>query len=433
MAYPYRHEKETRILSEHFGDPAARTLAGWQERGGYAALRKALEMDRDAVIDVVKESGLRGRGGAGFPTGVKWSFMPKDDGKPHYLLVNADESEPGAFKDRELIRWTPHQLIEGALIAAYAIRAQHVYIYIRGEFFEPAQILGRAIEEAYAAGLIGQDILGSGVGIDMTLHLGAGAYICGEETGLMNSLEGRRGQPRIKPPFPAAVGAFGMPTTINNVETICSVPHIIRNGAEWYRSFGTEKSPGTKLFNVSGHVVRRGNFEFPLGFNLKELIYDVCGGIRDGRELKAVIPGGSSVPILSADEIDIAMDYESVARAGSMLGTASVIVIDDSVNIVTPVRRMVEFYAHESCGQCTPCREGTEWLAKILRRIEAGRGTEEDLDTLLEVGANMTGTTICVLSDSAAAPVASSIQKFRDDYLALIRPEARKDARLAAV
>src|SRR5690606_25781082 len=267
----------------------------------------------------------------------------------------------------------------------------------------------------------------------MTLHLGAGDYICGEETGLMNSLEGRRGQPRIKPPFPAAVGAFGMPTTINNVETICSVPHIIRNGAEWYRSFGTEKSPGTKLFNVSGHVVRRGNFEFPLGFNLKELIYDVCGGIRDGRELKAVIRGGRSLPILSADEIDIAMDYEGVARAGSMLGTASVIVIDDSVNIVTPVRRMVEFYAHESCGQCTPCREGTEWLAKILRRIEAGRGTEEDLDTLLEVGANMTGTTICVLSDSAAAPVASSIQKFRDDYLALIRPEARKDARLAAV
>ncbi len=424
MAYPYRHERETRILSEAFGDPKARTLAGWKERGGYQALEKALGMSRDDVIEVVKQSGLRGRGGAGFPTGVKWSFMPKDDGKPHYLLINADESEPGAFKDRELIRWTPHQLIEGALIGAYAIRAQHVYIYIRGEFFEPAQILARAIEEAYAAGLAGKNILGSGVDIDITLHCGAGAYICGEETGLMNSLEGRRGQPRIKPPFPAAVGAFGMPTTINNVETVSSVPHIIRNGAEWYRSFGTEKSPGTKLFNVSGHVVRRGNFELPLGFNLKELIYDVCGGIRDGRSLKAVIPGGSSVPILSADEIDIPMDYEGVAKAGSMLGTASVIVMDDATCIVKQVRRIVEFYAHESCGQCTPCREGTAWLAKILRRIERGEGREEDLDVLLDVGQNMTGTTICVLSDSAAAPVASSIQKFRDEYLAHIRDGA---------
>ncbi|HEY8484393.1 MAG TPA: NADH-quinone oxidoreductase subunit NuoF [Longimicrobiales bacterium] len=421
MAYPYRHEKETRILSEYFGDPEARTLAGWRERGGYQALEKALGMDRDAVIEEVKNSGLRGRGGAGFPTGVKWSFMPKDDGKPHYLLVNSDESEPGAFKDRELIRWTPHQLIEGALIGAYAIRAQHVYIYMRGEFFEPAQIMARAIEEAYAAGLAGKNILGSGVDIDITLHLGAGAYICGEETALMNSLEGRRGQPRIKPPFPAAVGAFGMPTTINNVETLCSVPHIIKNGAEWYRSFGTEKSPGTKLFNVSGHVVRRGNYELPLGFNLKELIYDVCGGIRDGRKLKAVIPGGSSVPILHADEIDIPLDYESVAKAGSMLGTASVIVMHDGTCILKQVRRIVEFYAHESCGQCTPCREGTEWLARILRRIEAGAGTEEDLDLLLDVGKNMTGTTICVLSDSAAAPVASSIRKFREEYLAHIR------------
>jgi len=421
VAYPYRHEREVRILSEHFGDPAARTLAGWRERGGYRALAKALEMGPAAVIDEVKASGLRGRGGAGFPTGVKWSFMPKDSGKPHYLLINADESEPGAFKDRELCRWTPHQVIEGALIGAHAIGAGHVYIYMRGEFFEPAQIVARAIEEAYAANLAGKDILGSGVNIDVTLHLGAGAYICGEETALMNSLEGRRGQPRIKPPFPAAAGAFGMPTTINNVETVSTVPHIIVNGGEWYRSFGTEKSPGTKLFNMSGHLVRRGNFELPLGFNLKELIYDVCGGIPNGRSLKAVIPGGSSVPILHADEIDIAMDYESVAKAGSMLGTASVIVMDDSTNIVKQVRRMVEFYAHESCGQCTPCREGTEWVARILRRIEAGGGTEADLDTLLDLCRNMTGTTICVLSDSAAAPVLSSIRKFKDEYLRLIR------------
>ncbi len=432
MAYPYRHERETRILSEYFGDPEARRLAVWRARGGYAALEKALNMGPDAVIEEVKKSGLRGRGGAGFPTGVKWSFMPKDSGKPHYLLINADESEPGAFKDRELLRWTPHQVIEGALIGAYAIRAQHVYIYMRGEFFEPAQIVARAIEEAYEAGLAGKDILGAGVNIDVTLHLGAGAYICGEETALMNSLEGRRGQPRIKPPFPAAVGAFGMPTTINNVETVSTVPHIIKNGGDWYRSFGTEKSPGTKLFNMSGHLVRRGNFELPLGFNLKELIYDVCGGIPDGRKLKAVIPGGSSVPILSADEIDIPMDYESVARAGSMLGTASVIVMDDRTNIVKTVRRIVEFYAHESCGQCTPCREGTAWLVKILRRIESGQGTEADLDTLLDLGRNMTGTTICVLSDSAAAPVASSIKKFREEYLALIRGGKGSAATVAA-
>jgi NADH-quinone oxidoreductase subunit F len=422
MAYPYRHERETRVLSEHFGDPRARTVDGWKAFGGYAALAKAFELGPGGVIDVVKASGLRGRGGAGFPTGVKWSFMPKDDSRqPHYLLINADESEPGAFKDRELCRWTPHQLIEGALIGAFAIRAKHVYIYMRGEFFEPAQIVGRAIEEAYAAGLAGQDILGSGNSIDVTLHLGAGAYICGEETALMNSLEGRRGQPRIKPPFPAVVGVFGKPTTINNVETVCAVPHIINRGADWYRSFGTEKSPGTKLFNMSGHLVRRGNFELPLGFPLKDLIYDVCGGIRDGRSLKAVIPGGSSVPILAAHECDINMDYESVAAAGTMLGTASVIVMDDRTNMVKQVRRIVDFYAHESCGQCTPCREGTAWLAKILRRIENGMGVMEDFDTLLDLSRNMTGTTICVLSDSAAAPVVSSIEKFKDEYLALIR------------
>jgi NADH-quinone oxidoreductase subunit F len=425
MAYPYRHERETRVLSEHFGDPDARPLEGWQRRGGYQALRMALDMAPTEIVEVVKASGLRGRGGAGFPTGVKWSFMPRDDSRlPHYLLINADESEPGAFKDRELCRWTPHQLIEGALIGAYAMRATHIYIYMRGEFFEPAAIVARAIEEVYEAGLAGPDILGSGIGIDVTLHLGAGAYICGEETALMNSLEGRRGQPRIKPPFPAVVGAFGQPTTINNVETLSAVPHIIQNGADWYRSFGTEKSPGTKLFNMSGHLVRRGNYELPLGFNLKELIYEVCGGIRDGRSLKAVIPGGSSVPILAAGEIDIAMDYESVAAAGSMLGTASVIVMDDQTNIVKQVRRMVDFYAHESCGQCTPCREGTVWLGRILRRIENGYGRLEDLDQLLELGANMTGTTICVLSDSAAAPVASSIAKFKDEYLALIRRAA---------
>jgi NADH-quinone oxidoreductase subunit F len=429
MGYPYNHEKEVRLLSRGWGDPRTRTLAGWRELGGYEGLRKALEMSRDQVIDVVKESGLRGRGGAGFPAGVKWSFMPKEKKGPHYLCCNADESEPGTFKDRELMRWTPHQVIEGCLIAAYAIQADHVYIYCRGEFFEATQVLAKALEEAYENNLAGKDILGSGVDIEVTIHVGAGAYICGEETGLMNSLEGRRGLPRVKPPFPAAVGAFGKPTTINNVETLCAVPHIVQNGGSWYRQWGTEKSPGTKLFCVSGHVQRPGNYELPLGFPLMELIQDVCGGMREGRTLKAVIPGGASVPILDADECrGCSLDYEGVVAAGSMLGCASVIVMDESANVVTQVRRMVDFFAHESCGQCTPCREGTTWTARILRRIEDGKGTEEDLDTLLDLGRQMTGTTICVLSDSAAVPVASSIQKFRDDYLALIRRGERVGA-----
>ncbi|MFO7892635.1 MAG: NADH-quinone oxidoreductase subunit NuoF [Longimicrobiales bacterium] len=434
MAYPYTHEREVRVMSRGFGDPATRTLDGWKKLGGYEALEKALGMSPDDVTEEVKSSGLRGRGGAGFPTGVKWGFMPKEKQGPHYMLINADESEPGAFKDRELMRWTPHQVIEGALIAAHAIRAQDVYVYIRGEFFEVAQIMGRAIEEAYANGLAGKNILGSGVDIDVTMHLGAGAYICGEETALMNSLEGRRGQPRIKPPFPAASGVFAQPTTINNVETITSVPHIITNGGAWYREFGTEKSPGTKLFNVSGHVVRRGNYELPLGFPMDEFIYDVCGGIRNGRKLKAVIPGGSSVPILTAEEIEgLASDYESVAEAGSMLGTASIIVMDDQTNLVTQVRRMVEFYAHESCGQCTPCREGTSWMVKILRRIEAGNGTPEDIDTLTSVAKNATGTTICVLSDSAGAPIMSWINKFPEDVERLVGRTGTAAAHAATV
>jgi NADH-quinone oxidoreductase subunit F len=422
MAYPYTHEKEVRVLSRGWGDPRTRTLDGWKALGGYKALGKAFEMGREKVIEEVKASGLRGRGGAGFPTGVKWSFMPKEKKGPHYLLCNADESEPGTFKDREHLRWSPHQLIEGCLIGAYAIQAEHVYIYCRGEFFEATQVMARAVEEAYEAGYVGEDILGTGQTIDITVFAGAGAYICGEETALMNSLEGRRGLPRVKPPFPAAVGAFGKPTTINNVETLSAVPHIVANGGDWYRQWGTEKSPGTKLFCVSGHVRRPGNYELPLGFPMKELIYDVCGGLREGRSLKAVIPGGSSVPIMSAEEAEAcSLDYEGVVECGSMLGCASVIVMDDSTNIVKQVRRMVDFYAHESCGQCTPCREGTQWLSRILVRIENGRGREDDLDTLLELGDQMTGTTICVLSDSAAAPVASSIEKFRDDYLALIR------------
>ncbi len=422
MAYPYTHQKEVRLLSKYFGDPEARTLEGWKARGGYQALPNALEMGPDQVIEEVKASSLRGRGGAGFPCGVKWSFMPKDSGKPHYLLCNADEGEPGTFKDRELIRWTPHQLIEGCLIASFAIGAQHCYIYLRGEFFETTQVLAKALEEAYEAGLVGENILGSGVNIDITLHLGAGAYICGEETALMNSVEGRRGRPRVRPPFPAQAGYMSAPSTVNNVETLSSVPFIVQEGGEAYRQWGTEESSGTKLFCVSGHVNRPGNYELPLGFPLMELIEDVCGGIREGRELKAVIPGGSSVEILNAEECrDCKMSYEGVIEAGSQLGCASVIVMDETTDIVKAVRRMVDFYAHESCGQCTPCREGSAWVAKILKRIEDGRGTEEDLDTLVEVTNQMMGTTICVLSDSVAAPVQSSITKFREEYLALIR------------
>jgi len=422
MAYPYVSDREVRLLSKGFGDPKARRLDAYVERGGYQALRKAFGMGPDAVIDEVKASGLRGRGGAGFPAGVKWSFMPKEPTRPHYLLCNADESEPGTFKDRELIRWDPHQLIEGVLIAAYAIRAKQAYVYCRGEFFETSSVLAKALEDAYAGGYAGKDILGSGVDIDVTVHLGGGAYICGEETALMNSIEGRRGQPRVKPPFPAAVGVFGMPTTVNNVETLTAVPHIVANGGAWYRQWGTEKSTGTKLFCVSGHVNKPGNYELPLGFPLMDLIEDVCGGMRNGKALKAVIPGGSSVPILTAAECrGVNLDYESVQAAGTMLGCASVIIMDQDTHMVKQVRRMVDFYAHESCGQCTPCREGTAWMAKILRRIEDGRGTAEDLDTLLAMSRQMTGTTICVLSDSAAAPVVSSINKFKDEYMALIR------------
>jgi NADH-quinone oxidoreductase subunit F len=421
MAYPYEHPRETRVLSKYFGDKDAIAIDGWIERGGYMAVDRALEMAPDDVIQVVKDSGLRGRGGAGFPTGLKWSFMPKDGGRPNYLACNADESEPGTFKDREIMRWTPHQLIEGIIIAGYAIRAQHAYIYIRGEFVDVVRVLNGAVVEAYERGYLGRDIRGSGYDLELTVHLGAGAYIAGEETGLLNSLEGRRAEPRVKPPFPAQRGAFGMPTTVNNVETLASVPHIVLNGADWYRQWGTEKSPGTKLFSCCGHLKRPGNYEIPLDFNLRELVYDVCGGPPDGRELLAVIPGGSSVPILRAEEIDCETSYEGLEAAGSLLGSGGLIAMDDSTCIVRAVRRMVEFYAHESCGQCTNCREGTAWLAKILRRIERGEGREEDLPLLLDVSANMAGKTICPLSDSAAVPVVSSIQKFEEEYLAHIR------------
>ncbi|HWO90278.1 MAG TPA: NADH-quinone oxidoreductase subunit NuoF [Gemmatimonadales bacterium] len=425
MGYPHQpHPKETQVISKYFGDAGAVSLEGWKQRGGYQALQKALGMSREAVTEEVKASGLRGRGGAGFPTGLKWSFMPKEVKRPHYLCCNADESEPGTFKDREIMRWTPHQLIEGVAICAHAIGAEVAYIYIRGEFTEPYRIMEKALAEAYAAGIIGNNAMGSGKRIDIHLHRGAGAYICGEETALMNSIEGKRGNPRIKPPFPAQAGLWGCPTTINNVETLAAVPHIISNGAEWYRKFclGNPKSTGTKLYSVCGTIARPGNYEVPMGFPLKDLLYDLAGGPLPGRKLKAVIPGGSSVPILTAQEAEATiLDYEGCVAAGTMLGSGGVIVMDDSVDMVYQIMRLASFYAHESCAQCTQCREGTAWTVKILKRILGGDGKPEDLDLLLDLADNMTGKTICVLSDSCAAPVVSGIRKFRSEFDAYLK------------
>ena len=436
MGYPHPpHPKETVVLSKHFGDAGARTWAGWVAQGGYQALRQALGMTPEAIIEEIKASGLRGRGGAGFPTGLKWSFMPKSDGKPHYLCCNADESEPGTFKDREIMRWTPHALIEGCAIASYAIGAEICYIYIRGEFTEPLKIMEQAVAEAYASGALGADVFGSGKRIEMVLHRGAGAYICGEETALMNSLEGKRGNPRIKPPFPAAAGLFGMPTTINNVETLAAVPPILVRGAAWYKGLclGNPKSTGTKLFAVCGHVMRPGNYEITMGFPMKDLIYELAGGMRPGRTLKAVIPGGSSVPIMSRDEAEAALcDYEGIVEKGSMLGSAGFIVMDDTADIVYEVYRLAKFYAHESCAQCTQCREGTAWATKILERILRGQGKREDLDLLLDLSDQMTGKTICVLSDSCAAPIVSGIQKFRSEFDEYLRQGARELGSLGA-
>ncbi|MEK6768236.1 MAG: NADH-quinone oxidoreductase subunit NuoF [Gemmatimonadota bacterium] len=425
MGYPHRsHPKETPVLSTHFGEAEARSYDGWKKRGGYAALEKALGMTRDQVIEEVKASGLRGRGGAGFPTGLKWSFMPKEVKKPHYLCVNADESEPGTFKDREIMRWTPHALIEGAAICAHAIGAEMTYIYIRGEFTGEWAIMEQALAEAYAKGVVGRNAMGKGATIEMTLHRGAGAYICGEETALMNSIEGKRGNPRIRPPFPAAAGLFGCPTTINNVETLAAVPHIVSRGAAWYKAMclSNPKSTGTKLLSVCGTIRRPGNYEVTMGFPLKDLIHDLCGGVPQGRRLKAVIPGGSSVPILTADEADATLlDYEGCVAQGTMLGSGGVIVMDDSVDMVYQIMRLAKFYAHESCAQCTQCREGTAWTTKILERILNGQGKLEDLDLLLDLADQMTGKTICVLSDSCAAPVVSGIKKFRPEFEAYIR------------
>ncbi|MFN0150516.1 MAG: NADH-quinone oxidoreductase subunit NuoF [bacterium] len=406
-----------RILTKNFGTPESHTLRAYEASGGYQTLRKALKTPPALLVEEVKNSGLRGRGGAGFPTGTKWSFLPKGLDKPVYLCVNADESEPGTFKDRELMERDPHMTIEGTIISSYAIGCHAAYVYIRGEFYEPYLKLKGALDEAYRAGYVGKNILGSGFDLEITIHRGAGAYICGEETALLESLEGKKGQPRLKPPFPAMVGLFGCPTIVNNVETIATVPWIVEHGATAYRAFGTEKSPGTKMFSVSGHVERPGNYEVPLGIPMMSLINDYAGGVRGGKKLKAVIPGGSSTPVLNAEEAARAtLDYENLLSLGTFLGSGGLIVIDEDTCMVWALSILEDFYAHESCGQCTPCREGTGWIARVLRDLEAGRGKMADIDLLLSLGKNMMGNTICVFSDAAAMPLDSFIRKFRGEF-----------------
>jgi NADH-quinone oxidoreductase subunit F len=393
------------------------SVEDYRQVGGFETLRKVLfEMKPDQVIEEVKKSGLRGRGGAGFPTGMKWSFIPKSVDKPKYMVVNSDESEPGTCKDRVIIEKNPFLLMEGIAISSYAIGSSTCYLYIRGEYYDQAMILRKAIEETYKAGYFGQNILGSGYSLDVYLHRGAGAYICGEETGLLESLEGKKGWPRLKPPFPATHGLYGCPTCVNNVETLAAVVPIIQKGGDWYASLGTPKNGGTRLFCISGHVKKPGTYELPMGTPLRTMIYDYAGGIKGDRKLKAVIPGGSSVPILTADEIDVKMDFDSVAAIGSLLGSGGVVVMDEDTCMVRALLRITKFYAHESCGQCTPCREGTTWLKKTLQRVYDGDAKQEDLEHLLDIAFNMMGTTICALSDAAAMPVRSYIQKFRKEF-----------------
>lgn len=407
----------TPVLTETWDVEQGWKLAAYAERGGYAALDTAFAMDPDDVIAAVKDSGLRGRGGAGFPTGMKWSFIPQDNPKPKYLVVNADESEPGTCKDIPLMMGNPHVLVEGVILSSYAIRANKAFIYIRGEVLHVIRRVQAAVAEAYAAGHLGKDIHGSGYDLDVVVHAGAGAYICGEETALLEGLEGRRGQPRLRPPFPAVAGLYASPTVINNVESIASVPAIVRHGAGWFASMGTEKSKGHGIFSLSGHVARPGQYEAPLGITLRELL-DLAGGVRAGHQLKFWTPGGSSTPLLTAEHLDVPLDFEGVASVGSMLGTRALQIFDETVCVVRAVLRWSEFYKHESCGKCTPCREGTWWLVQALARLENGQGSEADLDQLLDQCDNILGRAFCALGDGATSPVSSSIVHFRDEYLA---------------
>lgn len=390
------------------------------KEGGYSALRKALTMKPQEVMEEVKISGIRGRGGAGFPAGVKWGFIPKDR-KPVYLVCNADEGEPGTFKDKYIIEKTPHLLLEGIAISSYAVGANFALIYIRWEYVRGAEILNNAIKEARERGFLGKNILGSGFDLEVVVHRGAGAYICGEETALLESAEGKRGHPRVKPPFPASVGLYGSPTVINNVETLASIPFIIEKGGKWFSSIGKPKSTGFKLFAVSGHVRKRGVYEKPMGYPLLKLIYEDCGGIRDGRALKAVIPGGTSTPPLTAEEADVSLDFESLQEKGSMLGSGAIIVMDETTCMVYVAKKLADFYSHESCGQCTPCREGMPWLRNVLTRIENGEGEEEDIPLILDICNGIIGKTLCPLGDAGALPISVYVKKFRDEFEAHIK------------
>ena len=407
------------VLSANWDEKDSFTIDGYKRHGGYEAAKKALAMDADAVIQLVKDSGLRGRGGAGFPTGMKWGFIPQNDGKEHYLVVNADESEPGTCKDMPLLMANPHVLIEGMIIASYAIRAKHAFVYLRGEVAHVARRVNAAIADAYKAGYLGKNIFGTGNDLELTLHIGAGAYICGEETALLDSLEGFRGQPRLRPPFPAIAGLYARPTVVNNVESISAVPAIVANGADWYQQFGTEKSKGMTLYSLSGHVANPGQFEAPLGITLRQLL-DMSGGMRAGHKLKFWTPGGSSTPMFTDEHLDVPLDYEGVGAAGSMLGTKALQIFDETTCVVRAVLRWVEFYKHESCGKCTPCREGTWWLVQAMKDFETGKATEADLDKLLDLCDNIMGRSFCALADGAVSPVASSVKYFRDEYIAHI-------------
>jgi len=405
----------TPVLSAHWDAERSWTMATYEANGGYAGLRTALGMDQVAVVEAVKASGLRGRGGAGFPTGMKWGFLPAPDGGPRYLVVNADESEPGTCKDIPLMLASPQLLLEGVVISSYAIDCHHAFIYVRGEVLHVYRRVLRAVEEAYQRGYLGRNILGSGYDLDVTVHAGAGAYICGEETALLDSLEGLRGQPRLKPPFPAVEGLYSRPTAVNNVESIASVPGIITHGAAWFAGMGTPKSTGHALFSLSGHVTRPGQYEAPLGVTLRELL-ELAGGVREGHELKFWTPGGSSTPLLTAEHLDVALDYESVGAAGSMLGTRALQIFDETTCAVRAIARWTKFYEHESCGKCTPCREGTFWLRRILDRIEGGTGTMDDLDVLLDTCDNILGRAFCALGDGATSPILSGLQFFRAEF-----------------
>jgi NADH-quinone oxidoreductase subunit F len=408
------------LLIAHVREPNAATLDFYVQHDGYEGLRAALARKPDEIIEMVKASGLRGRGGAGFPTGMKWQFVDKKV-EPRYIACNADESEPGTFKDHLLMERNPHLLIEGCAIGCYAIGARLAYIYIRGEFYHVQTVLEQAIADAYARGFLGENILGSGFRCDIYVHRGSGAYEAGEETALLESLEGKRAQPRNKPPFPALVGLYGKPTAVNNVETLCNVPLIVTKGAEWYASLGPEKNGGPKLYCVSGHVKRPGVYEASMNITLRELIEGHAGGVRDGRTLKAVIPGGSSVPLLMPDQLDTQASFDAIQKAGSLLGSAAIVVLDDTTCMVWLAENLLHFYRHESCGKCTPCREGTDWLHKILRKIESGRGQIGDLDLLQSISGNIAGKTLCAFGDAAVTPVTTTLKHFRHEYEAHIK------------